>query len=307
MTKPLITSLFAFTLMAGGCATPAPSDPELAGIVSDNLPNPDISVEIPGLSNCTTSSDATLHINSRDPVNIIVHGCFGSAARFRSLAEVFAFHGSAELVFALNELGDHLVRKDITVIGHSQGGLISRRSLISDREDASLREDTAFRLVTISSPYAGISAADHCASRTAKIISLGLVIPICRLISGGKWNEITYSSDFIQEPGELGRQVGRHLKIDTDETGFCRTFDSKGSCIESDFVFSLEEQYFAAVDNSPLVENIAVLAGHSEIVGDYRTPPEKLIEILQANGIMHETPPLMAEKLSLLLAQLYEP
>lgn len=317
-----LVCLLTIALIQAGCVTPIPSDPALATIDTSNLSTPDISVEIPGLSACTTTNDSTIELNSNQPVTIIVHGCYGSAALFRSLAQVFAFHGqqtvcfnyndrdslmksSAEFIDALTSLSAKMKNHQITVIGHSQGGLISRKALIKEREDKFQAEDISLQLVTISSPFAGISAADHCASMTAKILSFGLVIPICKLISGDKWYEITHASPFIQEPGELLEQVSKHFKIDTDERDSCRQYDENKNCLVDDFVFSLNEQYFEDVDTSAQVKNIKVLAGHAEIVGDYDTPPVKLINLMQSYGIMNRTPVAQRDKFSSLLSRLY--
>ena len=103
---------------------------------ASNLPNPDVTVHIADLSNCTHANSNELDLNSQEPVTVIVHGCFSSAGSFRSLADVFAFHGqqticfnyddrdsltssSEKLVDALKELSAVLDRPDITVIGHS--------------------------------------------------------------------------------------------------------------------------------------------------------------------------------------------
>jgi alpha-beta hydrolase superfamily lysophospholipase len=315
-------ALLAVFLMLSACRTSAPPLPEPAGIDRRSLPPPDTSLKIPGLSPCTPSPDATLHLDCHQPVTIIVHGCRGSAARFRSLAQVFAFHGqqavcfsyndrdslmksSTELINALNSLSTKMHNRRITVIGHSQGGLISRKALIKERKDPLSGGNAPQRLITISAPYAGIAAAGHCASPAARWMSLGLVIPICRLISGDKWYEITRPSPFIQEPGELIPTVAVHLKIVTDEAGSCRRYDDNGMCVADDFVFSLAEQYFEPVDAPACVENIEVAAGHAEIVGDDNTAPEKLIRLLQQKGIMHQTPPARRDELATLLSRLY--
>ena len=308
--------------MLSACATPVPTDPEYAVIDDKNLPKPDFSANIANLSHCTSSTDTTIHLNSDKPVNIIVHGCFGSAALFRSLAEVFAFHGqqtvcfnyndrdsltqsSAELITAMTTLSTKMNFNQFTVIGHSQGGLISRRALIKDRDDRLQIKDTQLNLVTVSSPYAGIAAANHCGSTTMRWLTLGLVVPICKIISGDKWYEITNPSAFIQQPGSLLDQVAGHLKIVTDESGTCRQYDEKGVCVEDDFVFSVKEQYFNKVDNAAIVDNILIAAGHAEIVGDYRVSPDKLIKILQDKGIMNNTPHEQKAQLSLLLKRIY--
>lgn len=313
--------LTTFVLLSG-CATYVPDNPEFAVLDSRALPKPDIAVQVSGLSPCTTATDTTLHLNSNKPVNIIVHGCFSSAARFRALAQVFAFHGqqticfnyndrdslkssSSQLVDALQKLTNKLNHRHVTVIGHSQGGLIARSALTRERDKIFKGNEVDIRLVSISSPFSGIKAADHCASPTARVLSLGLVMPVCRLISGDKWYEITRASDFIQKPGQLIDQVKSHVKIVTDEKESCRQYDGSGSCIEDDFVFSLTEQYFNDIDASSRVKNIEISAGHVEIVGDYLTPPEKLIALLQANGIMRHTLPSRRQQLSYLLARLY--
>ena len=318
----LVISLMALSLLQSGCAKPIPLDPAFASIDGRNLPEPNLAIEIPGLSSCTTEPDSTLHLNSGEPVTVIVHGCFASAGLFRSLSQVFAFHGqqtacfnyddrdslmesSAELIEALSQLSAKMDKPEITVIGHSQGGLISRKALIEERDDKLIADDTKLRLVSISAPYSGIAAADHCSSFTARMLSFGLVVPICRLISGEKWHEITQPSPFIQKPGRLLDQVTTHLKIVTDEADSCRSYDANGSCTEADFVFTTEEQYFNGVDASSRVDNVEVSAGHAEIVGTHSVIPTKLIDLMQSKGIMASTPPAYKEKLSLLLSRLY--
>lgn len=308
--------------LLSACATPVPDDPELATIDTRHLPSPDLTLDIDGLSPCTTSPDNTLHLNSRQPVTVIVHGCFASAARFRALSQVFAFHGqqsvcfnyddrdsldksAAELTAALEQLEAALENHKLTIIGHSQGGLIARRAL-SERAVKPWRVDTeSVELVTISSPFGGIAAADHCASTTARWISLGLVMPICKLISGDKWYEITRPSPFIQQPGGLLPQVQRHVKIVTDENNTCRRYGDEGRCVEDDFVFSVAEQYFERVDGAKQVDNVEVAAGHAEIVGDYRVAPRKLIALLQRKGVMRNTEAKRLRELETLLAHLY--
>jgi len=313
----------ALLAMLNACATPIPTDPKYTTIDMTNLPQPDVSANISGLSPCTSSADTTIHLNSNEPVTVIVHGCFGSAALYRSLAQVFAFHGqqtvcfnyndrdsmtqsSAELISALDALSTKVSNSSFTLIGHSQGGLISRKALIKERDDRLQAKNKKFTLVTISSPFAGIAAANHCGSTTARWLSLGLVVPICKLISGDKWYEITAPSPFIQQPGNMLDQVSSHLKIVTDERNTCRKFDEQGFCLEDDFVFSVNEQNFEKVDNAAVVENLEVAAGHAEIVGDYRVIPHKLIKLLQDKSILKRTPPARKAEFTLLLKQIYK-
>lgn len=305
-----------------GCSTPViPDDPRWQQIDNSRLPPADLNLSIPGLEPCTTSADRRIHLNSQQPVTVLAHGCFGSSARFRALAEVFAFHGqkaicfayndrdsltksSTELINSLEALNKAVPGQPITLIGHSQGGLISRKALVSERFDA-LNISEEIQLVTISAPFSGIAAAEHCGWPSLQVLSLGLVIPFCHIISGDKWYEITSSSPFIQEPGTLLPQIDRHVKIVTDERDSCRLKDKNGHCQEDDYVFSLAEQYFPVVDGEPRTENVELHAGHSEIVGDYQVVPHKLIDLLQQRGVMHQTAAQHRPELKKLLAQLY--
>jgi len=311
----------AFVLSATGCASTTKLPPEPEHIDSSALPPADLALNIPGLGPCTDNPDRTLHLDSTQPVVVLVHGCLASAGGFRSLAQVFAFHGqqsvcfsyddrdsltdsATQLVTALDELAGHLQSRQMVVIGHSQGGLVARNALTAERKQP-LAAELDLRLVSISTPFAGIAAADHCASTLARTISLGLTVPICKLISGDKWYEITSASDFIRTPGNLSGQVEDFIKIATDERDSCRRYNDAGRCIEDDYVFSIEEQYYPAVDNSPRVIPVEVKAGHAAIVGKGGTTPDKLIAILQELRILRATPPAQAGALDALLGMLY--
>ncbi len=50
---------------------------------------------------------------------------------------------------------------------------------------------------------------------------------------------------------------------------------------------------------------MTVKAGHVEIVGDANTTPTKLIDVLQAQRMMRQTPPERRAALAELLAYLY--
>jgi hypothetical protein len=252
-----------------------------------------------------------------------VHGCRGSTGNFRALAEVMAFHGqqsacfdyddrdslmlsSAQLATSLDKLESKMHNKQITVIGHSQGALISRKALVAQRPAPLQDKEAQIRLVTISGPFSGIASAEQCGTPAPymRVLTLGLLEPLCKIVSGDKWYEITSASDFIRKPGELLDQVYSHLKIDTDERGACYR-NEDGSCGKNDYTFSLDEQYFAPVDKAPLVKNIEIKAGHVEIVGDHRVAPVKLIAVLQQYGILNQTEVLRSSALDQLLARLY--
>jgi pimeloyl-ACP methyl ester carboxylesterase len=285
------------------------------------LPEADLAVRIPGFGPCTDDEDRTLHLDSSQPVTILVHGCNGSAGRYQALAEVFAFHGqqvigfsyddreemmtsSGRLTRAIQALGARMRNKRITVIGHSQGGLLSRKALV-ERPDVVLDPGLQLRLVTISAPFAGIEAARHCGSPVALAVSLGMVVPICRLVSGAKWRDITYTGDFITHPGRLVPQVASHLKINSDERDSCREAAPDGTCLKSDFTFSLQEQRQPEIDGEPRAKVLDLKVGHVAVVGDQNVIPHKLIALLQQEGILLPTEDRRKGDLAALLARLY--
>lgn len=321
--KRLFTAMIAFAacLLATGCATRAPAEPVLLSIDESRLPAPDISLKIPGLSQCTDNGDPILKLNTQQPVTVLVHGCFSSAGRFRGLAQVLAFQGQQTVCFsyndrdsllvsadqlntALDRLVKRLENKQVTVIGHSQGALISRKALSVSKAAAIEDRQAQLRLVTVSGPFGGIASARHCGSRFWRTVSLGVVGQICQLVTGDKWSEITYSSPFILQPGPLDPRVKDFLKVVTDEDGSCRRMDN-GKCVESDAIFSLAEQRNPVVDSDPLVNIVAVKAGHVEIVGNNRVGPVKLIDVLQEHGVIRPTAPERAASFGRLLTRLF--
>jgi len=316
------TIVFFICCLLGACAHQEKTDIDAPLSNLGSLPEPDVTVRIASLSNCTYQASDELNLNSREPVTVIVHGCFSSAGRFRTLADVYAFHGqqtvcfnyddrerlttsSEKLVRAIEELSAVLEHPEIVLIGHSQGGLVARRALIEERSDRIATGDVKISLVTISTPFGGIDAAEHCGSKTLAWLSLGLIKPICQMITGRKYQDIPANSDFILKPGHLLPSVDRHLKIVTDEVDTCRVYDERGACIQDDFVFSVGEQYQQTVDTQPGLIPLEVRAGHVEIIGDSNTVPEKLIGILQRQGFMRSTPAEARDELAKLLANLY--
>ncbi|MES2321888.1 MAG: alpha/beta hydrolase [Pseudomonadota bacterium] len=307
--------------LVAGCATPVAPDTALMTIDATRLPPANLSVTIPGLSQCTDSGDRTLHLNAQQPVTVLVHGCFSSAGRFRGMAQVLAFHGqqtvcfnykdrdsllvsAAQLTASLAQLASRLENKHITVIGHSQGALVARKALSASTLDAMADQDAQLRLVTVSGPFGGIAAARHCGSSLLRTLSLGLVGQICQVVTGDKWSEISATAPFILKPAPLDRRVKDFLKVETDESGSCRRM-SNGSCVESDAIFSLAEQRNPALDRDPLINIVAVKAGHVEIVGNNRVGPAKLIAVLQDHGVIKPTEAERLEKFGLLLTHLY--
>ena len=306
----------------GGCSGSSLELVDPQPIEPARLPAPDVAVQIPQLGPCTDSEDHTLRFNSGYPVAILVHGCNGSAGRFRSLAQLYAFNGqqavcfsyddrdslvesAGQLVTALETLAGHLRTRDVTVIGHSMGGLVARKAMERARPVGSRPDDLNLNLVTVSAPVAGIAVANPCGNRALHWLTLGAIPLICWAITGDNWYEITASSEFIQRPGPLRLSVQRYLKVVTDERDSCRRRSATGSCQESDFIFSLPEQYHPAIDAYPQVTNVEVDAGHVEIVGYKDVPPRKLLAILQEQGLIAATLPERRAALERLLAQLY--
>jgi pimeloyl-ACP methyl ester carboxylesterase len=323
--SPFSTALLLSMLLTlAGCAFSPPYVAEPQPLEPGRLPPPNTALNVPQLGPCTDSPDRTLHLNASHPVTVLVHGCNGSAGRFRSLAQLYAFHGqqavcfnyddrdslvrsSGQLITALDELARHLPKQDITVMGHSMGGLVARKAMERDRSDAWRRHDANISLATVSAPLAGIRAAEQCGYKALHWLSLGVVPAACWLVTGDNWSEINASSDFIQRPGPLLPSVRRYLKVVTDERDTCRRRSSNGTCIESDYIFSQAEQYHPVIDGYAQLVNVEVQAGHVEIVGDKEIVPRKLLGILQQQGLLASTPPERLASFEKLLAQVYGP
>lgn len=137
--SPLLLLVTLLLTALAGCAISPAYILEPEPLERARLPAADVAVDIPGLGPCTDSPDRTLRFNSRYPVTVLVHGCNGSAGRFRSLAQLYAFHGqqaacfsyddrdslmvsSGQLITALDRLAGHLRDRNLTVMGHSVGG-----------------------------------------------------------------------------------------------------------------------------------------------------------------------------------------
>lgn len=283
----------------------------------------DVGTWIDGLSSCRPEDGSVIRIDPDRPLTLFVHGCNSPTGGFRTLAQVFEAHGqqtlcfnyndrerldsaAARLVTVLEALEAHLPAGKITILGHSQGGLIGRRAVVGDRGGA-LHVKKAFqiRLVTVSSPFAGIDSSRHCGLTWLHLVTLGLTAVVCQGIAGSKWHDIFPGSRFMHHPGQLAPNVTGHVMIVTDERGSCRRVGGDGSCAERDFTFALDEQYDRGVDSDRRVEGVEVKAGHTEIVGERGTPPTKLISILQAQDILVQTPPERRVEIAQLLERLY--
>jgi len=277
-------------------------------------------VEIDGITPCTSDSRDPGELDPNVPIVVLVHGCNDSAGRFTTLAEVFEAHdqqaicftyesrdtievGAQRLVRALAELERRAPEQAISVIAHSQGGLVARRAL-SDALEGAPTLGAEYYLVTISSPFAGIHAARHCSLRWLHGLSLGITAAICRGIAGRNWREIHHQAEPVRNPGRLALAVTTYVQIRTDERGSCRVRRENGSCAEDDFVFSLDEQRNPKTKGSSFRE-VEVEAGHVAIVGREGVVPDQLVGLLQTAGIMNPTPPDRRDEITDLLRRLY--
>lgn len=308
-----LLALLALCLLHGACAH-APETAELTLGAGQSL-------RLPGLAACRDPGDGSIGIDPDRPTVVLVHGCTSSGGRFRALAEVFELHGQQALCFnyddreslddsaaglraALRGLGEHMRTGGLTVLGHSQGGLVARTALSASEQDGdppALR----FDLVTVSSPFAGIRAAADCGSLGLHLLSLGVTVGICQIATGSKWNEIHPRAARVRSPAPLRSSVTRHLAILTDERETCRRRDTAGGCVESDFVFALAEQDNARVVGVPRAVRAEVAAGHVEIVGESGQRPVKLLAVLREHGVLRPLPAASEDTLAALLARLY--
>lgn len=306
--------LISINFFIVGCST----SPASIIIVSHDRSISNTTMNIDGLVPCHNDATKKVYIDPKLPVTVLVHGCNGSAGSFTSLSRVLTFHGQQSLCFsyndrdslestakvlnrAANELALELQSKKITVIGHSQGGLIARKSFT----DNHMTTPASINLVTVSAPLSGIEKARACASRTIRILSLGIHDLMCWAISGDKWYEITADSEFIRQPGNLSLNVKKYLHISTDERNSCRYFDDEGGCLKSDYVFSLKEQELPLAIDGGITKSIAIQAGHVEIVGNEGRTPRKLIQVLQNEGYINSTSTENRASFEKLLGQLY--
>ncbi len=243
------------------------------------------------LDHCDDFERSVMAISPDREVIILVHGCKASSSRFSTLKHVFDAQNqqticfnydyrdrmetvSRELIETIHRLSTVIGCKRLTVIGHSQGGLISRRALITGREDGAVVScEPDIRLVTISAPFNGIESSSPCGRRMLHVITAGITVAVCQGIAGSIWREIHPAADFITRPGFMAENIAEHLKIITDEQGICRQRGNAGTCIESDFVFSVQEQNNPSVDADPRVVNVTLKAGHALVIGTSGNPP----------------------------------
>ncbi len=313
LARPLLLSvLLGLAFGSLGCGrTPATSPLAFGGGEVRHLQ---------GLAACTHDPTRARTLDPERPLVLLVHGCYASGGRFRSLARVFELHGQQAICFnydyrdslrtsadqlrtALRGLREHMRDDRITVIGHSQGGLVARAALSGEADPHAT--PSAYRLVTVSSPFGGIDIASDCGRTWLHVVTLGISMAACQIATGSNWPEIHPRAEIVREPGALWPAVSGHLNVMTDERNTCRRLEPSGRCAESDFVFSLEEQWNERVLEDPRVESERIAAGHVEIVGDEEQRPEKLVAALQRHGVLAPTPPEKRQALARLMHALY--
>ena len=280
---------------------------------------------ISAVDDCDDFGTSPLELDPDRPLTVLVHGCASSSGQYRHLAAVFEAHGhqtscfsyddrdrigaaSGQLIESLDALSSALDRQPITVIGHSQGGLVARRALVSDRADGRrIGAGGRYRLATVSSPLNGIRASEHCGLEYLHVLAFGLTYGICLAITGDKWEDIHPRAELVRHPGVLASNVADYIKVVTDERDTCRVRGPDGSCSQDDYVFSLEEQYNPLVDADPRVTNVQIRVGHANVIGRRGLPPTELIRVFREHGVLDDSPPGGRRALSRLLAALYGP
>lgn len=297
--RRLLGLALASGLGLGGCGTTVAAPPPLRFERASDAATL-TTVVAPDLFPCRRDPRAGVTIDVDRPVVVLVHGCHSSPERLAPLARALESEGqqavcfryddhesledsARRLVAALQALKPHLASRHITVLGHSQGGLIARRALVRDR-DGALPDDDGFRyeLITVSSPFHGIQSSAGCGSVLLHVFSLGATAVVCRAVAGAMWSEIYPQSSFMRHPGHLLASVDRHFQVVTDERRACRRRDpATGRCVRRDFVFTLAEQVAPAVESDPRASYAVVEAGHAEIVGEEGGAPVALMRLLR--------------------------
>jgi len=253
---------------------------------------------------CFAPERGAVGLRRDEDLVVLVHGCNSSIAKFENLAKEFESRGqqvacfgyddrdslissARELNVALDELRGRLGAGQVTLIGHSQGGLIARRAAAAvDQSPVRVTQ-----LVTIAAPFSGIRSARNCGSLPIHILTFGISAGVCQMIAGRKWTEIHRRAPFMVNPPALAPEVQRHLAVLTDETAACLARGKRG-CDQDNIVFTLKEQGLGYLDDTR-IERQVVRAEHAAIVGEEGRVSVALIALLEAEDILrapaHET------------------
>jgi pimeloyl-ACP methyl ester carboxylesterase len=134
-------TLLALLVLLVGCASREPLDPAYFEIEPGRLPVADVSLQIPGLGPCTDNPDRTLRLNASQPVNVLVHGCFGSSGQFRGLAQVLAFHGQQTACFTYDDRAAH------TFSATELRGAVNQLAALPEQRNARVETDPRARRI----------------------------------------------------------------------------------------------------------------------------------------------------------------
>lgn len=283
--KRAFVSLLLACVALGACHAPNPSG------------RAQLSTSLKRVVPCLAPASGPAHVRRDEDLVVLVHGCNSSIAKFKNLAEVFRSRGqqaacftyddrdslisvARELNVALDALRGGLGTGRVTLIGHSQGGLIARYAATAvDQTSVQVTQ-----LITISSPFSGIHSARDCGLMPLHILTLGITVGVCQVIAGRKWTEIHERAPFMLAPPALAPEVQRHLAVLTDETGTCLVA-GETPCKQPDVIFSLQEQALNYVYERR-VQREVVKAGHTAIVGEEGRVPLALIGLLEEEGVL---------------------
>jgi pimeloyl-ACP methyl ester carboxylesterase len=269
---------------------------------TDDLP----AERVVGLYPCTEGGRGVLDLDPGKPLTVLVHGCRSSGARFKTLSKVFEAHGQQAICFnyndrdsintsaaqlddALRSLHRRLEPQELTILGHSQGGLVARRALqLGASRGLTGTGEFSYRLVTVSTPFSGIESSADCGRWWLHVLTLSTTVAVCLAITGNKWPEIHPGSRFLTNPQPI--IASRHLQIVTDERDTCRRRAADGSCAEGDFVFGVQEQRSEVVSHDPNLTTVEVRAGHAAVVGENGVVQTVLLQTLEREGILRAGP-----------------
>lgn len=156
------------------------------------------------------------------------------------------------LVRAVRALRAEYSLPGLTVVAHSQGGLISRKAMTVGRE-LTLAGDVPIELVTIASQFPGYGAAN-----------MTYLLPKVNIFGvKASHRDLRSWSPFIRDPGALGANV-RHVKVETNERGKKRLED--GRLVDD---CSAPRQPQPQVDADPRLAHKATLElGHVGVLRD---------------------------------------
>ena len=156
------------------------------------------------------------------PVVVLVHG-YKSEDELGPLEEAYIKKGYEVVRFkydweaSLEKSADLLVDeittiqqkyhlKEVKVVAHSMGGLVSRRAMIEDRNKTLANKDFKVNFTSIASPFGGFSSAN-----------VARLLPYNILGAKESHRSLATKSAFITNPGNLGKNI-THTKIETIET-----------------------------------------------------------------------------------------